>query len=236
MTAQGSRSATVWMDDTFTHVMVYTGDTLEPERAPSAGDRDRTDDVPAECVPLRHRRDPARAGRVVARALGHLGRGGGRDGGAGARRHRRGRVRRARVRPRAGEAPAPRAGHADRPARLPPVPAAALSGGDLRARGRRRGGRTLRALSTARFDRGAAGRRDRGRSGCPLGHARRRPNDGRRLPGPGGRKPGELLRHPGHRPRLPAVLAGRRAAAPLEGLGRVRGGASATRRRSRRGG
>ncbi len=29
--AQDSRSATVWMDDTFTHVMVYTGDTLEPE-------------------------------------------------------------------------------------------------------------------------------------------------------------------------------------------------------------
>ena len=30
-TAQHSRSATVWMDGTFTHVMVYTGDTLEPE-------------------------------------------------------------------------------------------------------------------------------------------------------------------------------------------------------------
>ena len=31
VTAQASRSTTVWMDDTFTHVMVYTGDTLEPE-------------------------------------------------------------------------------------------------------------------------------------------------------------------------------------------------------------
>ena len=29
--AQASRSTTVWMDDTFTHVMVYTGDTLEPK-------------------------------------------------------------------------------------------------------------------------------------------------------------------------------------------------------------
>ena len=31
VSTQDSRSATVWMDDTFTHVMVYTGDTLEPE-------------------------------------------------------------------------------------------------------------------------------------------------------------------------------------------------------------
>ena len=36
-----------------------------------------------------------------------------------------------------------------------------------------------RALSTARFDRCDTGRRDRGRSGWPLGDARGRPNDRR---------------------------------------------------------
>ena len=63
------------MDDTFTHVMVYTGDTSN-RRSAVGGDRSRTDDVPAECVPLRRRRDRLEPAGVVARTLGDLGRGG----------------------------------------------------------------------------------------------------------------------------------------------------------------
>ena len=88
------------------------------------------------------------------------------------------------------------AGHVDRPARLPSVPAAALSSGDFPARRRRR----RRSISPS-FSDGAT------RSSCVhgdvtaadpdarVGDARRRPSDRRRLPGARGREPGQLLRH-----------------------------------------
>ncbi len=97
------------------------------------------------------------------------------------RGHRRRRLRRPRLRPATRRARR-RRGDADRPQQLPPVPAAALPGGDLAARGERH--RALVARSVRRpGERGREARRsDGGRSDEPHGHGSRRCDLDRRTP------------------------------------------------------
>ena len=115
--------------------------------------------------------------------------------------------------------------HADRPQQLPPVPAAALPGGDLAAGAQRH--RALTAIGVRRpEERRRQARRDlRGRP-----RRENRDVDRRRAMGCGrararGRLAAELLRHAGRRGELvPAVLARRRHAAAVADPRHLRAG------------
>ena len=145
-------------------------------------------------------------------------------------RHRRRRVRRRRLCPRAGEARR-RPRHAHRPERLPPVPAAAVPGRDIDARPARH------RLSAAQDRGGVQGLRGEARRGGrdrPGRADRRRPTPARRY---GGRLPrarrrlaAQLLRHARGRARVPALLARRRRAAAARGSSRRSRRPTATRR------
>ena len=211
------------MDDAFTHVMVYTGDTLEPEERRRQGIAIE----PMTCPPNAFRSGTdvirARARRVVARALGHRGRGGvvmveqahvvvvgGGFAGLGCAHELAKHPHHARV------TLIDRHDYHQFLPLLYQVATFQLAGGDVEVNlgelyKRHDTVEVVQADVTARRPRRA------------VGDARRRPDDRRRLPGAGGRKPGELLRHARHRARLPPVLARRRAAAARPDPRAVRG-------------
>ena len=134
---------------------------------------------------------------------------------APSRGDRRRGLRRPRLRAAAGRARR-RPGHADRPQQLPPVPAAALPGGDLAARAERH--RALAAVGVRRpEERRRQARRDlRGRPCRENRHLDRRRAMERGRARARRRLAAELLRHAGRRRELvSAVLARRRHAAAL---------------------
>ena len=66
----GTAGVTLWADDRFGYLMVFTGDTLEPEARRTGAGR-RADDVPAGRLPERHRPHRAPTRRPLDRGLGH---------------------------------------------------------------------------------------------------------------------------------------------------------------------
>ena len=67
----GGRGVTLWMDEHFGYVMVFTGDTLEPVSRRRTSIAVEPMSCPPDALSFRGRPRPARARRLVERPLGH---------------------------------------------------------------------------------------------------------------------------------------------------------------------